>query len=57
MSTMAKHTGQMPAWLLGLIIAVAVFAIGLLVFAALGYGDDPVIDPDATGALRATLGL
>lgn len=34
---------QLPAWLLGLIIAIVVFALGFLVFRALGFGDDPVI--------------
>jgi hypothetical protein len=35
---------QIPAWLLGLIIAAAVFIIGFIVFGALGFGDDPVIE-------------
>lgn len=34
----------MPAWLLGLIIAVVVFAAVLLVFNWLGFGDDPVVE-------------
>ena len=38
-----------PPWLLGLIIAAVVFGVGLLVFQALGFGDDPVIG--ATEAL------
>ena len=33
----------LPPWLLGLIIAAVVFGVGLLVFQALGFGDDPVI--------------
>lgn len=40
----AKHVKQRPAWLLGLIIAVLVFALVLVVFAILGFGDDPVIE-------------
>ena len=48
---------QMAPWLLGLLIAAAIFVVGLLVFTALGYGDDPVIDPDTTGAFLTTLGL
>jgi hypothetical protein len=35
---------KLPAWLLGLIIAVFVFAAVLLLFSALGFGDDPVVD-------------
>lgn len=34
---------QIPAWLLGLIIAALLFVIGFFVFGALGFGDDPVI--------------
>ncbi|HEX6300166.1 MAG TPA: hypothetical protein VF148_06860 [Acidimicrobiia bacterium] len=34
----------MPAWALGLIIAVAVSLVALFVFSALGFGDDPVVD-------------
>lgn len=34
----------MPAWLLGLIIAVVVFVAILLAFNALGFGDDPVVE-------------
>lgn len=49
-----QRSRQMPPWLLGLIIAVVIFLIGFLVFQALGFGDDPVIDsavfPDAVGA-------
>lgn len=48
---------QMAPWLLGLLIAAAIFVVGLLVLTALGYGDDPVIDPDTTGAVLTTLGL
>lgn len=41
---MARHKKQLPAWVLGLIIAAVVFAVALLVFAALGFGDDPVVE-------------
>ncbi len=35
---------QLPAWLLGLIIAVVLFVIGIFVFGALGFGDNPVLE-------------
>lgn len=38
---------RLPPWLLGLIIAAVLFLIGLAVFQALGFGDDPVLDPEA----------
>lgn len=41
---MAKHGRQPPAWLVGLAIAVVIFAVALLVFSALGFGDDPVVE-------------
>lgn len=41
---MARHRKKPPAWLVGLIIAVFVFAAALVVFAMLGYGDDPVVE-------------
>lgn len=34
----------MPAWLVGLILAAAIFALVFIVLATLGYGDDPVVD-------------
>jgi thiol-disulfide isomerase/thioredoxin len=43
MSQMSEEKRQMSSWLIGLILAVVLFAIGLLVFNALGFGDDPVI--------------
>ena len=50
-----RDRGPWPPWLLGLIIAVVIFGVGLLVFQALGFGDDPVIG--ATEALaRLTAG-
>ncbi len=33
-----------PAWLAGLLIAVALFVAILLLFSALGFGDDPVVE-------------
>jgi len=41
---------RLPAWLLGLIIAVVLFAIGVVIFQALGFGDNPVL-----GARAATI--
>ena len=40
-----------PAWALGLIIAAVLFGIGIIVFQALGFGDDPVLG-DAVATLR-----
>lgn len=41
---MARHRRKPSPWLLGLIIAVVVFAAVLVVFSLLGYGDDPVVE-------------
>ncbi len=41
---MARHREKLPPWLLGLIIAVFVFAAAVVVFSLLGYGDDPVVE-------------
>jgi len=38
---------QMPAWLLGMIIAAVLFAIGVVIFQALGFGDNPVLESGA----------
>lgn len=57
MPSMLEDKRQLPPWLLGLLIAIAIFGIGLVVAAALGFGDDPVIDPDSTGALGTLIGL
>lgn len=46
---MSEVRRQLPAWLLGLIIAVILFGLGILVFSALGFGDNPVLEPDALG--------
>jgi antibiotic biosynthesis monooxygenase (ABM) superfamily enzyme len=34
---------QLPAWLVGLLIAVVVFVVVLVVANLLGFGDDPAI--------------
>jgi hypothetical protein len=41
---MANHKRQLPAWLLGLIIATVLFVIGVVIFQALGFGDNPVLE-------------
>jgi len=41
---MGKHVKTPPAWVIGLVIAAVVFVVALLVFAALGFGDDPVVE-------------
>lgn len=41
---MAEPRRQLPAWLIGLIVAVVIFVAALLVLDAFGYGDDPVIE-------------
>ena len=43
----ADQKRQMPAWLLGMIIAAVLFAIGVLIFQALGFGDNPVLESGA----------
>jgi len=43
---------RIPAWLLGLIIAAVLFGIGVIVFQALGFGDNPVLG-DVTARLHA----
>ena len=50
-----SESGSWPPWLLGLIIAAVIFGIGLLVFQALGFGDDPVIGA-AEAWIHSTLG-
>jgi hypothetical protein len=41
---MAKHDRRFPAWLVGLVIAAVISVVALLVFSALGFGDDPVVE-------------
>lgn len=43
----------LPAWLWGLIIAAALFVIGLWAFSLLGFGDDPVIEESMVMPLLA----
>jgi len=43
-SDMANLKRQLPAWLLGLIIATVLFVIGVVIFQALGFGDNPVLE-------------
>ena len=43
-SDMANRKRQLPAWLLGLIIATVLFVIGVVIFQALGFGDNPVLE-------------
>ncbi|MFV1960301.1 MAG: hypothetical protein ACC658_00580 [Acidimicrobiia bacterium] len=43
----ANHKRPMPAWLIGMIIAAILFAIGVVIFQALGFGDNPVIESGA----------
>ena len=40
---MNNERRRVPPWLLGLVLAVILFILALIVFAALGYGDDPVL--------------
>ena len=42
---------QLPAWLLGLVIAAVLFVIGIFVFSALGFGDNPVLEQISIPAL------
>ena len=42
--TSSKADGRrLPAWLLGLVIAVVVFVAVIVVMNVLGFGDDPVV--------------
>lgn len=41
---------ETPAWLLGLVIAAVLFVIGIFVFGALGFGDNPVLEQVAIPA-------
>jgi hypothetical protein len=41
---MARHSKGWPAWLVGLVIAAVVSLLALIVFSALGFGDDPVVE-------------
>ncbi|MEE8406113.1 MAG: hypothetical protein V3S32_03075 [Acidimicrobiia bacterium] len=55
---MADHKRQMPAWLMGMIIAAVLFVIGVLIFQALGFGDNPVLESGAlTPGSLSVIGL
>jgi len=41
---MTDRERRIPAWFLGLLIAVVVFAVVMAVLSLLGIGDDPVIE-------------
>ena len=43
---------RLPAWALGLMIAAVLFGIGIIVFQALGFGDNPVLG-DTAAILRS----
>ena len=42
-ATVGKHKANMPPWMVGLLIAVVVFAVALIAIDLLGFGDDPVV--------------
>lgn len=46
---MANSERRLPAWLLGLLIAIVVFAVVVATFSLLGIGDDPVIETLSRG--------
>jgi hypothetical protein len=48
---MAAHTKRLPAWLVGLFLAIALAVMVIVALRLFGYGDDPVVDPDALAAL------
>jgi hypothetical protein len=41
---MADNDRRLPAWLLGLLVAIIVFAVLFFLAIAFGYGDAPSID-------------
>jgi hypothetical protein len=43
-TAMPDRERRMPAWVLGLLIAILVFAVVMVAFSLLGIGDDPVIE-------------
>ncbi|MGB7859320.1 MAG: hypothetical protein WBM90_02355 [Acidimicrobiia bacterium] len=47
---MTEERRQMPAWLLGLLIAAVLFVIAIVLFQALGFGDNPVLEDVARAA-------
>lgn len=42
-ATVGKHKRRMQPWLLGLLIAIVVFAVVVVIVNVLGFGDDPVV--------------
>lgn len=52
---MTEERRRIPAWLLGLIIAVVLFALGIVVFQALGFGDDPAFETDAFDSMLTAI--
>jgi hypothetical protein len=42
---MSNEKRQLPAWLIGLILAILVFVVVLVLFNTLGFGDDPSLGP------------
>ena len=54
----ADQKRQMPAWLPGMIIAAVLFALGVVIFQALGFGDNPVLESGAfTPGSLSVIGL
>lgn len=43
MGSMSEKRRRLPPWLIGLFIAIVVFAAALVLFELLGFGDDPVL--------------
>jgi hypothetical protein len=44
-TTMDKGNRQLPAWLVGFLLALIVFAVVLVALNLLGIGDDPSLGP------------
>ncbi len=53
----SEREERLPAWFVGFLLAIALFGFALLVMSTLGYGDDPVVDPNAVDALRLLIRL
>lgn len=43
---------RLPPWLVGLLLAVVIFAAALLLLDLFGYGDDPVIDQSSSAVVQ-----
>lgn len=48
MPIVAEKRRLLPTWLIGLFIAIVIFGIGFLLFQALGFGDNPVLESGLT---------